>query len=212
MPKTCDPAPRRLLRRSLFALWALSYVPIVVAVRSRLPAAPFRRSLLGAAAFWVSAVAGFWLLGRQRNRTLLVWRVVFALLAMFLVPLLLTIAVGVADQGWPSGRFNRPIAHVLTLVLGVSIPAFLLGLLALLRMYRVAAVLALLTGLDLLALAIPLLRATSPIKIFPIHLDRLLDVVAFFAKLVSYLAIPIGVAFVAGGIMMFRAAQAARTR
>ena len=64
------------------------------------------------------------------------------------------------------------------------------------------------TGLTYLVTAVLLIRATSPIKIWPIHLGDILGIVAFGAKLTSTLSIPVGVAFVVGGILTLRAARA----
>jgi hypothetical protein len=157
--------------------------------------------------FCLSAVSALWFLGREKHRRLRAWRVFFLLWALFLTPLLLTIVDGIAEQGWPSGRFNRPIARLLRLLLTLTIPAFLTGLCGLIRTYRVAGVFALASGLISLVTGVLLIRVTSPIRVWPLHLVDVLDIIAFASKLVSYLSIPIGIALIVGGIVTFRAAR-----
>jgi hypothetical protein len=183
-------------------------MPLFAALHSFLDVRPLYRSLVGTGVFGVSAVAALRFLGREKHPTLRAWRIFFVAWTILVTPLLLTIAHGIGKEGWPSGRFNRPIAHVLTLVLTLSIPAFLTGLCALLRTYRVAGVLAIVAGLAAIVTGGFLFRATAPIKLFPRAFEDVLDVVAFGAKVETYLAIPIGIALIVGGIMTFRAARA----
>jgi hypothetical protein len=164
--------------------------------------------LIGTGVFCVSAVAALWFLGREKHPTLRAWRIVFVLWTLLLTPLLLTISDGIAEQGWPSGRMNRPIAHLLLLVLTLAIPSFLTGLGALIRTYRVAGVLAVVTGLISLVTSVFLFRATAPIKISPLRLVDILDIVGFCSKATTYLSIPVGIALIVGGIMTFQAARA----
>jgi hypothetical protein len=208
-PCPAPAAERRLvLRKILFAVWALALMPLFGALHAFLDARPLYRSLVGTGVFGASAVAALWFLGREKHPTLRVWRIFFVVWTILLCPVLLTIAYGIGKEGWPSGRFNRPIAHVLSLVLTLSIPAFLTGLGALLRIYRVAGVLAIVAGLASIVTGGFLFRATAPIKLFPRAFEDVLDVVAFGAKVETYLAIPIGIALIVGGIMTFRAARA----
>lgn len=198
---------RLVVRKILFVLWAIAFVPLFALLRSRLQVSPLQRSLIGTGVFFLPAVAALWFLGREKQRTLRAWRIFFLAWALLLSPLLLDIVYGIAEQGWPTGRYNRPIARVLLLVLMVTIPAFLTCFCGLLRTYRVAGMLALVTGLTSLGTSVFLFQATKPIKIWPHHFADVLDIIGFGAKLVTYLAIPIGIAFVIGGIMTFRAAR-----
>src|SRR6266540_2628468 len=103
--------PSLRLRKSLFVLWALAFVPLFAALRTVLVASPAWRSLIGTAVFSAPAVAGLWFLGRERQRTLHVWRIVLVVWALLLLPLLLSVADGLAAEGWPRGRFNKAIAR-----------------------------------------------------------------------------------------------------
>lgn len=200
------PEPRYLLlRRIVFVVWALGLPPLYAALRTRLPGAPLPRCLVAAAIFWVTAVAALWLLGRERQRTLRAWRVGFVVWGMLLLPLILTMADGLAAEGWPAGRFNRQIAHILTLLLVLTVPAFLTSLGALLRAYRTTAALAAATGLAYVVNGVLLLRATAPAKGLRLQFQSVLDLVLFSAQIASYASIPVGVALVVGGIMTFRA-------
>jgi len=194
-----------VLRKIAFAVWALAFVPLVAALRSLLPVPALHRSLVGTGVFAVSAVAALWFLGREPHRILRVWRIFFVSWAVLLTPLLLTIADGIAKEGWPQGRFNRPIAHLLILVLTITIPAFLTGICAALRTYRWAGALALATGLATLGTSIFLFRATAPIRLSRLGFVDILDLVAIGSKLLTYFVLPIGVALVVGGIMTLEA-------
>jgi hypothetical protein len=194
------------LRKLLFVVWAMAYVPLFPALRSLLKVLPVYRNLIGAGVFAASAVAAWWFLGREKRLVLRIWRIVFVVWALLLLPLLLTVAEGLAAEGWPRGRFNRQIAHLLVLVLILTVPAFLTGLCALLRTYRLASALALATGLAYLVNGYLLIRATAPAKGLRLRFQDVLDVVLFGAQMGTYLSIPIGMALVVGGIMTFRAA------
>src|SRR5664279_3357027 len=111
------------LRKIVFALWALAFVPVFAALRTVLTASPVWRSLIGTAVFSAPAVAALWFLGREKNRTLGVWRIVFVVWALLLLPLLLSVADGLAAEGWPRGKFNRAIARLLVSILILTIPA-----------------------------------------------------------------------------------------
>jgi hypothetical protein len=200
--------PSLRLRKILFVLWALAFVPLFAALRTVLPASPAWRSLIGTAVFAVPAVAALWFLGREKQRTLSVWRIVFVVWALLLLPLLLSVADGLATEGWPRGRFNKAIAHLLILIFVATIPAFLTGLCALTRSYRLASALALVTGLAYLVNGVFLIRATAPAKGLRMRFESVLDLILFGAQMESYLSIPMGVALTVGGIMTFRAARA----
>jgi hypothetical protein len=213
-PPTLDVPPEGIersfcVRKIAFAVWALGFVPLFAAVRSHLgPAAP-RRGLVGAGVFWVTAVAALWLLGREKTRALRIWRGLFVAWAMLLLPLLLTMADGLVSEGWPTGKFNRSIAQILTLLLVVTVPAFLLGLLALLRARLATSALAIATGLAYLVDAVYLIRVTAPAPGLRLQFQDVLDIVLLSAQLLAYPSIPVGIAMVVGGIMTFRARRRA---
>jgi len=194
-----------VLRKIVFVVWAIGFLPLFTALRSHLHMPPSYRCLLGAGVFCAPAVAALWLLGREKHPTLRVWRVLFVVWMMLLIPVLLAIVDGVAEQGWPRGRMNRSIARLLIYILTLTVPAFLTGLGALLRTYRVAGVLALTTGLASIVSGVLLLRATWPYKT-PLRLVEVLDVVLFGSKMDSYLSIPVGMVLIVGGIMTLRTA------
>jgi hypothetical protein len=193
-----------------FTVWAIGFVPLFVVLRSRLHVAPLSRSLICAGLFGATAVAALWLLGRERQPTLRAWRIFFVVRAVSVLPLLLTVVDGVAEEGWPRGRFNRVIANALSMVITIAVPAFLTGLGALIRTYRVAGLLALVAGLTSLVDGVLLLRASWRFSIFTLQLSNVLGIVAFGSKLESYLALPTGLALIVGGIMTLRAAGRAR--
>jgi hypothetical protein len=153
-------------------------------------------------------VAALWFLGREKQRTLQVWRIVFVVWALLLLPLLLSVADGLAAEGWPRGRFNKAIASMLVSILILTVPAFLTSLCALIRTYRVASALALVTGLAYLVNGVLLIRATGPAKGLRLRFESVLDLILFGAQMGSYLSIPMGIALTVGGIMTFRAARA----
>jgi hypothetical protein len=196
------------VRKIVFMLWAVAFVPLFAECRSLLNVPLLQRSLIGTGVFCAPAVAALWFLGREKQLTLRVWRTVFVVWAMLLLPLLLAVAEGFVEEGWPRGKFNKPIEHILILILILTIPAFLTGLCALIRTYRLASALALVTGLLYLVNGVLLIRATAPAKGLRLRFDYVLDLVLLGAQLGSYLSIPIGIGLIVGGIMTFRAARA----
>jgi hypothetical protein len=74
-------------------------------------------------------------------------------------------------------------------------------------MYRLAGALALLTGLLYLVNSVFLFRATAPAKGLRLQFESVLDLFLLGAQLVSYVAIPVGVALLVGGSLTFRAAR-----
>jgi hypothetical protein len=203
--------PRLILRKVVFLVWAIGLAPLFVAVRSLMHVAPVFRSLISTGVFAATAVAALWLLGREKRPMLRAWRIFFMAWMLALTPLILVIVDGIAEQGWPQGRFNRSIARLLTLIIILTVPAVLTGLAALIRTYRVAAVLAIATGVDTLVLSYHLFRATAPIRISVLGFVDILDLVGIGSKVATYLSIPVGVALIVGGIMTFRAARTRRT-
>jgi hypothetical protein len=198
---------RLVLRRTLFAVWAIAFVPLFAALHSHLHLPPLPRSLMATGVFCASAAAGLWFLGWEKHPRLRAWRIFFVLWAILLLPLLLAVAAGIAEEGWPRGRGNRTTARVVLMVVTMSIPAFLAGLAALLRTYRLAGGLALVSGLVSLVDGVLLLRITSRVRFSTLDLSSVLDILAGGSKLEGYLAMPAGVALIVGGIMTFRAAR-----
>ena len=97
-------------------------------------------------------------------------------------------------------------------VLILTVPAFLASLCALVRTYRLASALSLVTGLAYLVNGVLLIRETAPAKGLRLRFQSVLDLILFGAQMGSYLSIPMGIALTVGGIMTFRAARArART-
>ncbi len=212
-----DPAPQAplptderslRLRKIVFVISAIAFVPIFAAIGSFLSARPLCRCLIGTGVFCAPAVAALWFLGREKQPTLRVWRIFFVVWAMLVLPLLLTVADGVAAQGWPSGKFNEPIAHLLILILTLAVPAFLTSLCSLIRTYRLVSALALVTGLLYLVNGHLLTRATAPARGLRLRFETVLDLVLLGSQMGSYLSLPIGIALIVGGIMTFRAAGA----
>jgi len=195
-------------RKIVFVVWALGFAPLFAALRSFLHVAPIYRSLIGAGLFWASAAAAMWFLGRERQPRLRAWRVFFVMRAMILLPLILTVVDGIAENGWPSGRFNRGIAKVLLMIITMTVPVFLTSVFALIRTYRLAGMFALVAGLSSLVNGVLLLRASWRFSITSQNLSTVLDIIGFGSKLESYLAIPLGIALIVGGIVTFRSARA----
>ena len=195
------------LRKMVFVVWAIGFVPLFAALRSLLHVPPLYRSLIGTGLFGASAVAALWLLGREKHPTLRAWRIFFVLRAMLLTPMLFAIVDGLAEEGWPRGRFNQGIANVLLMIITMTVPAFLTGLCALIRTYRLAGVLALVAGPLSLVDGFLLLRASWRYSVSSLRLSTVLGIIGFGSKLESYLAIPLGIALIVGGIMTLRAAQ-----
>jgi hypothetical protein len=196
---------RTLGRRRLgIGLWALGFVPLFAALRAHLHVSPLPRTLIGTGVFCATVVAGVGLLGRDQSRAVRVWRLGFLLWAVFVTPLLLTIVDGLAEQGWPSGRPNRTIARILVMLLALTVPAFLTGIGALVRSYRLAGALAIATGLASLVSGYLLISALAPFRGMSLHLVDILNIVIFGAKALSYAAIPAGLALIVGGILLLR--------
>jgi hypothetical protein len=204
-------APSLLWPRIGFAIWTLGFVPLYGVLCLAFKFHPVHRSLIGTGVYLVSAVLALLVLGRDPRRTLLAWRIAFAAWAVLLLPLLLAIAQGLAEEGWPRGRFNRQVAHLLILLLVFAVPAFLTGLFALVRTYRVAGVLAYLTGLAYLWNGDLLLRATSPAKGWVLRFEDVLDMVLFGSQAATHLSRPVGILLMAGGVLMLRAVRARAT-
>jgi hypothetical protein len=202
--------PRLVLRKILFVLGAMALVFLFGMLRHRLHVDPLNSSLVGTGVLCASAVVALWLLGREKHPVLRAWRIFFALRAIFLTPLILNIADGLTEYGWPSGRMNRSIAPILLLVILLAVPAFLTGLGALARTYRVAGVLALVSGATSVVVGAFLFRATASFRHRPIVLGDVLNNVMFGAKVETYISIPIGIVLIVGGIMTLRAALARR--
>jgi hypothetical protein len=202
--------PRLVLRKLLFVLGAVVLVLLFGMLRHRLRVDPLYASLVGTGLFGACAVAALWFLGREKHPALRAWRILFAARAIFLAPLILNLATGLAEHGWPSGRTNRPIAHIVLLVILLAVSAFATGLCALIRSYRVAGVLALASGLTSGVVGAFLIPATASFRHRSIVLGDVLNNVMFAAKVETYISIPLGIVFVAGGIMTLRAALARR--
>ena len=195
------------LRNLGFLLWAFAFFPLLLALRSHLPTPQLYRCLIGLGGFFVPAGLAFFLLGKEQRRMVFVWRIVFVVWLALLFPLLFTVVDGIAGEGWPQGRFNRALAHMLILIFIMIIPTFLAGLAALIRAVRVAAVFALLSGVAYLATSPFLFRAAKPIKDLLRPLVTVVDVIAVWSKILSYVCIPVGVGLIVGGILTLRAAR-----
>jgi hypothetical protein len=163
--------------------------------------------LIGTGLFTAPAIAALWFLGREKQRILRAWRIVFLAWALLLLPLLLTVAEGLMAEGWPQGKFNKAIARLLISILILTIPAFLVSLCGLVRTYRVASALALVTGLAYLVNGVLLIRETAPAHGLRLRFESVLDLILFGAQMGSYLSLPLGIALTVGGIMTFRAAR-----
>lgn len=212
-----EPAPRSpaplnepslLLRRVAILVWAIGFVPLFAWAHSLLKLAPGYRVLVGTGVFYLSAAVALWLLGREKRRALRIWRTVFVVWALLLVPLLLDVAQGIAAEGWPRGRLNRQVAEILVLILVLTVPGYLTGLLALVRTYRLASAFAFLTGVAYLVNSVYLFRATAPAHGLRLQFLEVLDIILFGAQMGSYLSIPVGIALIVGGIMTFLGARA----
>jgi hypothetical protein len=208
---TAVPAPASasslLWARIGFAIWTIGFVPLYGWLCLVFKYHAVHRSLIGTAVYLVSAVLALLVLGRDPRRTLLAWRIGFVAWALLLLPLLLNVAQGLAQEGWPRGRFNRQVAHLLILVLIFSVPAFLTSLCALVRTYRVAGVLAYVTGLAYLWNGELLLRATAPAKGWVLRFEDVLDVVLFGSQVATHVSKPVGIVLIIGGLLTLRAVQ-----
>ncbi len=212
MPVAPAPAsePSQLWARIWFAVWMIGFVPLYGALCLVFKFHPVGRSLIGTAVYLVSAVLAFLVLGRDPRRTLLAWRIGFVAWALLLLPLLLNVAQGLALEGWPQGRFNRQVEHLLILVLVFTVPAFLTSLCALVRTYRVAGVLAYVTGLAYLWNGELLLKATAPATGWVLGFRNVLDVLLFGSQVATHVSKPVGIVLIIGGLMTLRAAGRAR--
>lgn len=199
-----------LLRRVVFVVGLLGLGTLFVVLREHLPQDPRVRTGIGTGLLAAAGASAFFLFGRESRRMLGAWRLFFAGWGLLLVPLLITIALGLAEQGWPTGRFNKPVARLLTWIFVATIPAFLTGLAALMRTYRLTGVLAMLSGLASLACSWWLFKETTPIKLkVMLPLDTVLHIIGFLSKLVAFSSIPVGLALVVGGFLTLRAARRA---
>lgn len=202
--------PRLLVRRLAFAVGLLGLLALFAVLR---PFEPRTRTLVGAGLIAAGGVVGFLGFGKEPRLGLKAWRSFFAAWAFLLSPLLLNIAVGLAKEGWPSGKFNRPVARLLTWILIATVPAFLTGLLAVLRTYRLAAGLAVSSGLAALVCSRWLLIETTPIKLKAmLPLDNVLHIIGFLSKLVAFASIPVGIALTVGGLLILLRGPGPRTR
>lgn len=198
-------APSFLLRKLLLALAAV-VVGLLFAWRMQhWQVRPLYHALVGSAAFAIPLVLASWLLGPDTRRGVRPWRIFFVAWAILASPLFFTIVDGVVREGWPQGRFNRPIARLLIMDLTLVVPALIIGLLAALRLYRTAGVLAMAAGLAAAGDFVYLLRATKPFRGAPVRIFEVLDIVLACSRAGVYLAIPAGLALIVGGIWMLRA-------
>jgi hypothetical protein len=199
-----------LLRRVVFVLVLLGLATLFVVLRSHLPSDARARTGIGTGLLAAVGAAAFFLFGKETRRKLQGWRLFFAGWGLLLVPLLITIALGLAQEGWPTGKFNKPVARLLTWVFIATIPTFLTALAALIRTYRLTAVLAMLSGLAWLACSRSLFIETTPIKLRAmLPLDSILHIIGFLAKLAAFASIPVGIALFVGGFSTWRAARRA---
>jgi hypothetical protein len=204
--------PRLILRKILFAFGTIALVALYGLFRHRLKTDPLYSSLVVTGVWGATAVAGLWFLGREKQPMVRAWRIAFLVIAASLLPVILNITDGIVEHGWPSGRSGKPIARVLKLLIPLAASAFLTGLVAHLRTYRPAAVLAILTGITSLVLGPYLIPATKSFIHLSITLGEVLNNTMFVAKLETYAAIPLGVAFIVGGILTWRAAVSVLNR
>jgi hypothetical protein len=200
--------PRLILRKLLFVVGTLALVAVYGLFRHKVKTDPLYSCLVATGVWAAAAVAGLWFLGRERRPMLLAWRIAFLVLATLAFPVILNIIDGLVEFGWPSGRFNRPIGRILSMHIPLMALAFLPGLITHLRTYRVAGLFSILAGIATIVLGAYFLPATQGIRKLTIVLGDVLNNVMFGAKLESYAAIPMGVAFIVGGILVFRAARA----
>jgi hypothetical protein len=212
-PNAATPTPPStgkalFLRKLAFVIVLLGLAALFVVLRSHLPSDARARTGIGTGLLAAAGASAFFLFGRESQRTLRGWRLFMSGWGLLLVPLLITIALGLAEEGWPTGKYNKPVARLLTWILIATIPAFLTALAALTRTYRLAAVLAMLSGLASLACTRWLFLETTPIKLRAmLPLDSILHIIGFLSKLAAFTAIPVGVALLVGGFSTWRAAR-----
>jgi hypothetical protein len=201
--------PRLVLRKILFVLGTLALVAAYVLLRHRVKTNPLYSSLVVSGVWCASAVAGLWFLGREKRPMLRAWRIALLVIATYFLPLVLNIGDGLAEYGWPGeDRMNRPISRILRLIIPLAVSGFLTGLVMQLRAYRVAGVLALLSGIASIVLGVYLIPATKMLRHLSITLGEVLNNIMFQTKYEIYAAFPIGVAFIVGGILIFWSARA----
>lgn len=200
--------PRLILRKILFVIGTLALVAVYAVFRHRLKTFPLHSSLVVTGVWCAAAVAGLWFLGREKRPMLRAWRIVFLVRAIYVFPLILNIVDGLMEFGWPSGRFNRPIGKILSLIIPLAASAFLTGLVTLIRSYRVAGVLAFLSGIASIVLGVYLIPATRSLRHLSITLGDVLNNIMFQTKYEIYVAFPMGIVFIVGGILLFGAAVA----
>lgn len=212
-PPTAAPAkePRLILRRILFVLGTLALLAAYALLRHRVKTNPLYSSLVVTGVWCATAVAGLWFLGRERRPMLRAWRIAFLVRATYLFPLILNITDGLIEYGWPSGRFNRPIARILTLIIPLAASAFLTGLMVHIRTYRVTGLLAMLSGVTSIVLGVYLIPATESLMPLSISIGDVLNNVMFLSRLERFAAIPLGVVFIFAGILILMTPMA-RTR
>jgi hypothetical protein len=201
------PEPRLILRKLLFVIGTLALMAAYALFRHKVQTNPLYSSLVVSGVWAVVAVAGLWFLGRDKRPMLRAWRIFMGVCAIYLMPLLLNIGDGLAEHGWPQGRFNRQIAQILSLLIPLVAPIFVTGLVALIRLPRVAGVLAILSGASSIVLTVYLIPASKAVLHLSITLGDVLNNVMFVVKLENYAGIPMGVAFVVGGILMLLGAR-----
>jgi hypothetical protein len=208
-PPAAEPVkePRLVLRKVLFVVGTLALVAAYGLVRHRLKTEPLYSSLIVTGVWCATAVAGLWFLGREKRPMLRAWRIAFLVIATCMLPVILNIVDGLAEFGWPQGRFNRPIATILTFFIPLVASAFLTGLLVQIRTYRVVGMVAMLTGAASIVLGVKLIPATKSLMPLSITLGDVLNNVMFGAKLERYAAIPMGVVFIVGGLLTLLAAR-----
>ena len=90
----------------------------------------------------------------------------------------------------------------------MTVPVVLTSVFALIRTYRLAGIVALIAGLSSLVDGFLLLRASWRFSIRSQNLSTVLGIIGFGSKLESYLAIPLGIALIVGGIVTLRSARA----
>jgi hypothetical protein len=200
--------PRLILRKVLFLVGTLALMTVYCLFRYKLKTYPLYSSLAVTGLWCATAVAGLWFLGREKRPLLLGWRIAFLVIAAYFLPLILNISDGLMEFGWPGNdRMNRPISRILRLLIPLAASGFLTGLIMQIRSYRIAGVLAFLSGITSIVLGVFMIPATKSLMRLSITLGEVLNNIMFQAKYETYAAFPLGVAFVVGGILIFWAAR-----
>lgn len=203
--------PRLILRKVLFVLGTLALIAVYGLYRHRVGTNPLYSSLVVTGVWGVLAVAGLWFLGREKRPMLRAWRIALLVRAVYLLPLLLNILDGLVEHGWPTGRFNRPIANILTFIIPLAALGFLTGLIMQIRTYRVAGAFAFLSGIASVVLGVYLIPVTKSIRALSITPGDVLNNVMLETKYESYATIPLAVVFIVAGVLILWAART-RTR